>query len=105
MLESVSSVFLAEARALWDYEQAFYSLPTVAAAQLLHLTCVYNGENEARLYMSIGSVMAQRMGLFGPFRSRYPSPVGLEAEPPSEQLDEWERAAAHTAWGVYNCVA
>ncbi|MDB5911092.1 MAG: Zn(2)-C6 fungal-type DNA-binding domain protein [Massilia sp.] len=90
---------------MWDREQAFDRLPTVAAAQLLNLTCIYNGEDEARLYMTIGSSMAQRMGLFGPFRSHHPTPVGHSAGYSSEELDDWERAAAHTAWGVYNCVA
>ncbi|KAH8904140.1 hypothetical protein BR93DRAFT_169665 [Coniochaeta sp. PMI_546] len=102
ILEAVSDVFLVEANIMWEHEQAFDSLPTVAAAQLLNLTCTYNGDNGKRPYMSVGTDMAQRMGLFGPFRSLRPFPVGHET--PISPVD-WERAAAHTAWGVYNCVA
>lgn len=87
---------------LWEHEQAFDSLPTVAAAQLLNLTCIYNGDNGERTYMSVGNDMAQRMGLFGPFRSPHPYPVGHDTV---LSWEDWDRAAAHAAWGVYNCVA
>ncbi|OIW25547.1 hypothetical protein CONLIGDRAFT_621354 [Coniochaeta ligniaria NRRL 30616] len=101
ILETVSDIFLDEATVMWEHEQTFDSLPTVAAAQLLNLACIYNGDNGERSYMSVGSNMAQRMGLFGPFRSHHPYPVGHEN---ALSLEDWDRAAAHTAWGVFNCV-
>lgn len=103
---SVSEAFLAEANFLWRHEQAMDSLPTLAAAQLLNLNSVYNGDNDALPYLSIGSHMAQRMGLFGNLRTRDPVPVGQDLASSDEDWeDDWERAVAHTAWGVYNCIA
>lgn len=99
-----SVAFLAEANVLWEYEQARDSLPTLAAAQLLNLNSIYNGGNGLP-YLSAGSHMAQRMGLFGNFRTRKPVPVGHKLTSSTEDMEDWERAVAHTAWGVYNCVA
>ncbi|KAB5528009.1 hypothetical protein GE09DRAFT_975620 [Coniochaeta sp. 2T2.1] len=105
-----SPVLMSEANVLWEQEHTFDSLPTVAAAQLLNLSCTYNGDNGARFYATVGSVMAQRMGLFGPYRQPYPLPAGHGISAPPGGFDEdeeadWRKSAAHTAWGVFNCVA
>ncbi|KAB5585145.1 hypothetical protein GE09DRAFT_17115 [Coniochaeta sp. 2T2.1] len=111
ILDTVSSVLMSEAIVLWEQEHTTVdSLPTVAAAQLLNLSCTYNGDNGARFYATIGSVMAQRMGLFGPYRQPCPLPAGhgISSAPGGFDEDDeadWEKAVAHTAWGVFNCVA
>jgi hypothetical protein len=54
------------------------------------------------MHMAVGSRMAERMGLFGLSRSQRPFPTGYDVVASD---DDWLRAAAHTAWGAYNCVA
>jgi hypothetical protein len=101
-LDSVTDAFLAEANVLWQIEEGLDSLPTVAASQLLSLDRIYNGDDGGMPYLSVGSHMAQRMGLFGSTRSGAPFPTGHE---PATSLESWDTAAAHTAWGVYNNIA
>ncbi|POR32983.1 Nitrogen assimilation transcription factor nirA [Tolypocladium paradoxum] len=95
---SMSDAFFDEADALWQHEQASDSLPTVAAAQLLGLSSIYNGNDGGLPYLHLGIQMAQRMALFG-LPGFDASSAGHGKEP-----EHWCRARSHTAWGIFNWI-
>ncbi|PWI64680.1 hypothetical protein PCL_08689 [Purpureocillium lilacinum] len=94
----LGDAFFKEAHSLWHREQAIDSLPTIAAAQLLSLGSIYNGYDGGFPYLTIGTQMAQRMGLFGlPQNMSTPTVHGKAPE-------HWTRASSHTAWGTFNWI-
>lgn len=100
----VDELLLAEALALWEYDHSRDSLPTLAAATLLSLNFVYEGAPTGSPYFAVGGDMAQRMGLFGHSRTRFPPRPAASHETPMDE-DDWVRASAHVAWGVYGFLA
>ena len=95
---SIGDAFFNEANNLWQLEHSSDSLPTIAAAQLLSLRSIYNGNGNGRSYLKVGIGMAQRMGLFGL--------AEVDAATKSkENPDSWDRASSHTAWGAFNWAA
>lgn len=96
----LGEAFCAEADNLWQLYGDSDSLPTVAAAQLLGLTAIYNGRDAGNPYYSQSIQMARRMGLFG-----FPDAVPFAHSPSHEgESDSVARARSHTAWGVFNWV-
>lgn len=94
----MGEAFFDEADAIWQHEHTSDSLPTVAAAQLLSLCSIYNGDDGGLPYLHLGTQMAQRMGLFG-LPHFDASQTGQVKDP-----DHWFRARSHTAWGVFNWI-
>ena len=96
---SLSEAFFREADELWQLEKSSDSLPTLAAAQLLNITSIYNGRDGGSPYLDLGVQMAQRMGLFG-----LPDLDGIPLRTEQKGEECWAEASSHTAWGVYNWV-
>ncbi|KAK6850392.1 hypothetical protein PG987_000026 [Apiospora arundinis] len=61
---SLAETFFNEAKALWEQNRTLDTLPTVAAAQLLSLIRIYNGNDGGLPYIVEGIEMAKRMNLF-----------------------------------------
>ncbi|KAK7985506.1 hypothetical protein PG996_005254 [Apiospora saccharicola] len=95
---SLAETFFSEAKALWEQNRTLDTLPTVAAAQLLSLVSIYNGNDGGLPYITEGIAMAKRMDLF--------RGSGYDAftQESKKETDEIAMARAHTAWGVFNCV-
>jgi hypothetical protein len=100
----MDELLLSEALALWKLDHSRDSLPTLAAAILLSFNSVYEGAPTGLPYFAVGSDMAQRMGLFGQIRTRFPPRPPTSDETPMDE-DEWIQASAHVAWGVYSFLA
>ncbi|KAI2625433.1 hypothetical protein GGS26DRAFT_600127 [Hypomontagnella submonticulosa] len=80
--------FLAEARRLFELEQANPTITTVQAAAIINLTCNLNGTDEISWVYTYKSLeMAQNMSLF--------------SSNPDESR-EWQIAAGTTAWCLFN---
>ncbi|KAI1417867.1 hypothetical protein F5Y13DRAFT_32660 [Hypoxylon sp. FL1857] len=80
--------FLAEARRLFDLNQAHPTITTVQAAAIINLTCNLNGIDEISWFYTYKSLeMAQNMSLFSP------SP---------DESKEWQVVAGTTAWCLFN---
>jgi hypothetical protein len=91
--------FFNEANKLLDEETQPHTLTTVAALQLLCLSCCMLGFwDDASTYVRRGVQIGTRMGLFG---------VQSTCESANAWLadhEDWSRAASYTAWGVYTWV-
>ncbi|RYP89175.1 hypothetical protein DL770_004547 [Monosporascus sp. CRB-9-2] len=88
MPESIGYRFFAEARRLLDLERANATITTIQAAAIMCLTCTINGvDNIGWPYLQMSLEMAKTLNLFS-------------HTPESDQ--EWQRAAAITAWGLFN---
>ncbi|OTA65317.1 hypothetical protein K449DRAFT_421005 [Hypoxylon sp. EC38] len=80
--------FLAEARRLFDLDQANPTITTVQAAAIINLICNHNGIDEISWFYTYKSLeMAQNMSLFSP---------GLD------EGKEWQKVAGTTAWCLFN---
>ncbi|KAI0381668.1 hypothetical protein F5Y04DRAFT_288489 [Hypomontagnella monticulosa] len=80
--------FLAEARRLFELEQANPTITTVQAAAIINLTCNLNGTDEISwVYTHKSLEMAQSISLFS---SR------------PDESKEWQVAAGTTAWCLFN---
>ncbi|KAI1135321.1 hypothetical protein F5Y05DRAFT_421511 [Hypoxylon sp. FL0543] len=80
--------FLAEARRLFDLDQATPSITTAQAAAIINLTCNFNGIDDISWFYTYKSLeMAQTLSLFSP------SP---------DETQEWRIAAGTTAWCLFN---
>ncbi|KAK8002338.1 hypothetical protein PG989_002057 [Apiospora arundinis] len=95
---SLAEIFFNEAKVLWEQNRTLDTLPTVAAAQLLSLIRIYNGNDGGLPYIVEGIEMAKRMNLF--------QDIGHYAfnQESKKEADEITLVRAHTAWGVFNCV-
>ncbi|RYP54262.1 hypothetical protein DL768_000836 [Monosporascus sp. mg162] len=88
MPENIGYRFFAEARRLLDLERANATITTIQAAAILSLTCTVNGVDDLGWpYLQMSLAMAKTLNLFS-------------YTPESDQ--EWQRAAAITAWGLFN---
>ncbi|RYP19655.1 hypothetical protein DL765_003248 [Monosporascus sp. GIB2] len=88
MPENIGYRFFAEARRLLDLERSNASITTIQAAAIINLTCIINGVDALGWqYFQMSLEMAKRLNLFS-------------YTPESDQ--EWQRAAAITAWGLFN---
>ncbi|OTA97230.1 hypothetical protein M434DRAFT_387002 [Hypoxylon sp. CO27-5] len=80
--------FLAEARRLFDLDQARPTVTTVQAAAIISLVCIHNGIDEISWFYAYKSLeIAQNMSLFSP---------GLNED------KEWQIVAGTTAWCLFN---
>ncbi|KAK7993912.1 hypothetical protein PG989_007293 [Apiospora arundinis] len=95
---SLAEIFFNEAKVLWEQNRTLDTLPTVAAAQLLSLISIYNGNDGGLPYIVEGIEMAKRMDLF--------QDIGhcTFNQESKKEADEIVLVRAHTAWGVFNCV-
>jgi hypothetical protein len=85
-----------EAEGLWTAERTHDSVLNMAAAQLLTLGLMGRGKDYSILrYLEDAVNMVTRMGLFGPQDGAMQEPVSLTTVAHA-------RAAAQTAWGVFN---
>ncbi|KAI1381121.1 hypothetical protein F4677DRAFT_460363 [Hypoxylon crocopeplum] len=83
--------FLAEARRLFELEQANPSITTIQAGAIINLTCNLNGIDEIGWIYTYRSLeMARDISLFSP------SP---------DETREWQLAAGTTAWCFFNSQA
>ncbi|KAI1382785.1 uncharacterized protein F4822DRAFT_96676 [Hypoxylon trugodes] len=80
--------FLAEARRLFELEQADPMITTVQAAAIINLTCNFNGIDELSWFYTYKTFeMANAMSLFSPTQ---------------DESKEWQVVAGTTAWCLYN---
>ncbi|KAK8007109.1 DnaJ like subfamily A member 5 [Apiospora arundinis] len=97
---AIANSFLSEAETLWISERASDSITTLAGAQLLRITTLLQSSDQQSVaYSHEGRLMAGRMKLFGVAHS------ADNASHFATLTTKWQRATAHTAWGVYNCFA
>ncbi|KAK8011847.1 hypothetical protein PG989_000107 [Apiospora arundinis] len=97
---AIANSFLSEAETLWISERASDSITTVAGTQLLRITTLLQSSDQQSVaYSHEGRLMAGRMKLFGVAHS------ADNASHFATLSTKWQRATAHTAWGVYNCFA
>ncbi|KAI2468404.1 hypothetical protein F4781DRAFT_269312 [Annulohypoxylon bovei var. microspora] len=80
--------FLAEARRLFELDQANPAITTVQAGAIIHLTCNTNGIDDISWhYIHKSLEIAQGLSLFSPSL---------------DEAREWQVAAATTAWSLFN---
>ena len=93
----MQSRFGAECFRLWDEQQFTDTLPTVSASLFLNLCWAADGDDRlAADYIHQGIQMGHRLDLFG-------APAEIPEDMDRDEL-LYFRAAASTAWGMFNFV-
>ncbi|KIW04772.1 uncharacterized protein PV09_03962 [Verruconis gallopava] len=92
----ISHAFYAQAEILWETERLVDSLTTTIALHLFSLGCLGQGKDRRSIQLvQEGREMAERLHLLN--------------VPPNSMIErqfcamspEWQRATAHSAWGIY----
>ncbi|KAK5999162.1 Notoamide biosynthesis transcriptional activator notL'-like protein [Cladobotryum mycophilum] len=96
---ALGAAFFLEAKIILETEKRLHTLTAVSAFQIMSMTAVTYGRDDlAAQYLKAGIRLGRLMGLFGVRSESQSAQTWLQGYP------DWKRAAAYTAWGVFNWI-